>query len=338
MNPFTSSTRARERFLDAILQSAVEYAIISVDLHSRITSWNEGARRILGWDEAEIVGQPLALIFTEEDREAGVPQREMTAALTDGHGDDERWHIRKDGSLFWASGQMMALRSDDGELEGFLKILRDRTEQRESEERQRVLMHELSHRIKNTLAVVQAITNQSFRSAPSMEEAELSIRSRINAYAKAHDILLLKNWLSATLATIVEATATNLGLPPDRVNASGPAVELTPQAALAFSLVLHELATNATKYGALSGDAGTIGIEWSVRQTAGDTRLDFIWQERGGPVSDAPGKEGFGSRLIRSSLSAFGDVSFDFAETGLKLKLDASLQKLQYENSADADV
>ncbi|OWV73803.1 regulator [Rhizobium sp. R339] len=337
MDPLSSSSRARERFLDAILQSAIEYAIISVDLHSRITSWNEGARRILGWDETEIVGQPVALIFTEEDREAGVPQREMTAALTDGHGDDERWHIRKDGSLFWASGQMMALRSDDGELEGFLKILRDRTEQRESEERQRVLMHELSHRIKNTLAVVQAITNQSFRSAASMEEAERSIRSRINAYAKAHDILLQKNWLSASLDTIVEATATNLGLATDRVNASGPDVELNPQAALAFSLVLHELATNATKYGSLSGAAGTIEIKWSVRRTVGDNRLDFVWQERGGSVSDAPGKEGFGSRLIQSTLSAFGDVAFDFAATGLTLKLNASLQKLQYPNCADAE-
>ncbi|MBB2671415.1 UNVERIFIED_ORG: two-component sensor histidine kinase [Rhizobium esperanzae] len=124
-------------------------------------------------------------------------------------------------------------------------------------------MHELSHRIKNTLAVVQAITNQSFRSAASLEEADQSIRLRINAYAKAHDILLLKNLLSATLDTIVEATATNLGLPSDRVNASGPAAELIPQAALAISLVPHELATNATKYGALSGDAGTIEIEWS---------------------------------------------------------------------------
>ncbi|WP_049731558.1 sensor histidine kinase [Rhizobium ecuadorense] len=337
MTPISSSSRARERFLEAILQSAIEYAIISVDLESRVTTWNEGARRILGWDETEIVGQPVAVIFTPEDREAGVPQREMTAALTEGHGDDERWHVRKDGSLFWASGQLMALRSDEGELEGFLKILRDRTEQRENEERQRVLMHELSHRIKNTLTVVQAITNQSFRSANSMEEAEQSIRARINAYANAHDILLQKNWLSATMDTIVEATEINLGLEPNRVKASGPAVNLSPQAALAFSLVLHELATNATKYGALSVDSGSVEIEWSVRKNAGDDRFDLLWQERGGPVVEAPSKKGFGSRLVNTSLSAFGDVSFDYAATGLTLKLDASLQKLQYQNCPDAE-
>ncbi|EJB06117.1 PAS domain S-box [Rhizobium leguminosarum bv. trifolii WSM597] len=329
MNRFSHPSRARERFLEAILQSAIEYAIIAVDLEGLVTTWNEGARRIFGWEDPEIIGRPVAVIFTENDREAGAPQREMTAALTDGHGDDERWHVRKDGSLFWASGQMMALRSDDGELEGFLKILRDRTEQRENEERQRVLMHELSHRIKNTLAVVQAIISQSFRSASRMVEAEQSISARINAYANAHDILLQKNWLSATMETIVEATATNLGLEPDRIEASGPDVHLNPQAALSFSLVLHELVTNATKYGALSVDTGSVRIEWSVLRNAGDDRFHLLWQERGGPVVERPKKKGFGSRLVRASLAAFGDVSLDYAPTGIAIRFDASLQKLQ---------
>ncbi|WP_245277949.1 HWE histidine kinase domain-containing protein [Rhizobium leguminosarum] len=311
-----------------MLQSAIEYAIISVGLDHKVTTWNEGARRILGWDESEIIGQPVGAIFTPADRETGVPQREMAAALADGHADDERWHVRKDGSLFWASGQLMALRSDDGELEGFLKILRDRTEQRENEQRQRVLMHELSHRIKNTLAVVQAIISQSFRSAGSMKDAEQSISARINAYAHAHEILLQKNWLSATMETIIEATAVNLGLS-DRLKASGPTVSLNPQAALAFSLVLHELATNATKYGALSVDTGVVELDWSTRREAGDDRLDVRWRERGGPAVEAPKRRGFGSRLINSTLSAFGNVSVDYAPTGLMMSFDASLQSLQ---------
>ncbi|MBP2449078.1 sensor histidine kinase [Rhizobium leguminosarum] len=338
MSRFSHSSRSRERFLEAILQSAIEYAIIVVDLDCLVTTWNEGAHRILGWEEAEIIGQPVALIFTPEDRETGVPQREMAAALTVGHGDDERWHVRKDGSLFWASGQMMALRSDDGELEGFVKILRDRTEQRDNEERQRVLMHELSHRIKNTLAVVQAIINQTFRSAGSMEEAEQSISARINAYANAHDILLQQNWLCATVHAIIEATAINLGIDSNRVKASGPPLNLNPQAALSFSLVLHELVTNATKYGALSVDSGAVEIEWSVRQNAGDERLDLSWQERGGPAVEAPKRKGFGSRLVNSSLAAYGDVSLDYAATGLILRVDASLQKLQAQDYSDSQV
>jgi PAS domain S-box-containing protein len=338
MKLFSSSSRSRERFLEAILQSAIEYAIISTDLDGLITTWNEGARRILGWDEDEIIGQPAAMIFTEEDRQIGILQREMAAALTEGHGNDERWHVRKDGSLFWASGQMMALTSDNGDVEGFVKILRDRTEQRENEERQRVLMHELSHRMKNTLAVVQAITSQSFRNARSLEDAEQSIAARINAYAKAHDILLQQNWLGTTMATIVEATAINLGLEASgRFKARGPAVELGPQAALSFSLVLHELVTNASKYGALSVDTGTIEIEWSVRGEAGEKRLDFSWQEAGGPAVVAPSNKGFGTRLVNSSLAAFGEVALDYAPTGFILKLDASLQKLQYKTYSDAE-
>ncbi|KEC71289.1 chemotaxis protein methyltransferase CheR [Rhizobium leguminosarum bv. phaseoli CCGM1] len=199
-------------------------------------------------------------------------------------------------------------------------------------------MHELSHRIKNTLAVVQAITNQSFRSANSMEEAEQSISARINAYANAHDILLQKNWLSATMGTIVEATASNLGLERDRIKPSGPAVRLNPQAALAFALVLHELATNATKYGALSVTTGTVEIEWSVRKNAGDDRFSLLWQESGGPAVEAPKKKGFGSRLVNTSLSAFGHVSLDYAATGLIIKLDASLEKLQYQSGPDVQV
>lgn len=338
MKFFSNSSRSRERFLEAILQSAIEYAIISMDLDGLVTTWNEGARRILGWDADEIVGQPAAVIFTEEDRQAGILQLEMTAALTEGHGNDERWHVRKDGSLFWASGQMMALTSDDGEVEGFVKILRDRTEQRENEERQRILMHELSHRMKNTLAVVQAITSQSFRNASSLEDAEHSITARINAYSKAHDILLQQNWLGTSMTTIVEATAINLGLETSgRFNASGPAVVLGPQAALCFSLVLHELVTNASKYGALSVDTGTVEIEWSVRDEAGDQRLNFTWQEAGGPTVEAPSKKGFGTRLVSSSLSAFGEVALDYAPTGLILRLDAPLQKLQYKNYSDAE-
>jgi len=336
MNPFSNSSQARERFLEAILQSAIEYAIISIDLDHRVTTWNEGARRILGWDESEIIGQPIGVIFTPVDRETGVPQREMTAALIEGHGDDERWHVRKDGSLFWASGQLMALRSDNGELEGFLKILRDRTEQRENEQRQRVLMHELSHRVKNTLAVVQAIVSQSLRSAGSMKDAEQAISARISAYAHAHEILLQKNWLSATMDTIAEAAAVNLGLGPDRLRASGPPVTLNPQAALAFALVLHELVTNATKYGALSVDSGVVEIDWSLRREAGDDRLDVRWRERGGPAVVAPKRMGFGSRLIYSSLAAFGNVSVDYAPTGLILSLDASLQNLQDQNCSDS--
>jgi two-component sensor histidine kinase len=174
----------------------------------------------------------------------------MTAALDKGRGNDERWHLRKDDTQFWASGEMMALRDEDDIVIGFIKILRDRTEQREQADRQRLLMHELGHRMKNTLSVVQSIATQSLRNARSLEEAGQTLTARIAAYSKAHDLLLQKDWVSATLADIVNGAKLNIGLEDsDRIRPSGPPIKLGPQAALSFSLVFHELLTHASKYG-----------------------------------------------------------------------------------------
>ncbi|GAN50842.1 signal transduction histidine kinase [Methylobacterium sp. ME121] len=121
----------------AILESAIDYAIISMDLTGHVTSWNAGAERILGWTEAEMLGQHAHMFFTEEDTQAGQPEKEMGAALLHGRGNDERWHRRKDGSRFYALGEMMQLKDEDGAPDGFIKILRDRTEQRLAAEKQR---------------------------------------------------------------------------------------------------------------------------------------------------------------------------------------------------------
>jgi PAS domain S-box-containing protein len=144
----------RERFLEALLNSATDYGIISMDLDGRVTTWNEGACRILGWTEDEIVGQPASVFFTLEDRRKGVPQAEMQAALTKGRGNDERWHQRKDGSTFWASGEMMPLKGDDDVVQGFIKILRDRTEHREAEK----ALRQSQERLQQTLANAQIVS------------------------------------------------------------------------------------------------------------------------------------------------------------------------------------
>ena len=122
--------RESDRRNRAILESAVDYAIVSLDLKGMVTSWSPGAEHILGWTEAEMCGKPVHAFFTEEDVAAGIPEQEMSHALLKGRGVDERWHVRKDGSRFWANGEMMPLRDEEGHHEGFLKILRDRTQQR----------------------------------------------------------------------------------------------------------------------------------------------------------------------------------------------------------------
>lgn len=122
----------REERLRAIVESAMDHAIITADLEGRITGWNSGATRLLGWQEADVLGRPLRLIFTPEDCAAGLPEAETQRALEEGRAVDERWLIRRDGTRFFAIGELMPLH--DGELLGYLKILRDRTEQRRAEE------------------------------------------------------------------------------------------------------------------------------------------------------------------------------------------------------------
>jgi PAS domain S-box-containing protein len=329
----TDKISSRERFLEALVQSAIDYAIISMDLDGLVTSWNEGARLILGWTAEEMVGKPATAFFIQEDREEGLPQREMTAALSKGRGSDERWHLRKDGSTFWASGEMMALRSEDDTVIGFIKILRDRTQERDQADRQRLLMYELGHRMKNTLSVVQSIATQSLRNATSLDDATDKLQSRISAYANAHDILLQKDWVSATLQNIVEAAKINIGLEDsDRIKVEGPDVELGPQAALSFSLVLHELLTNASKYGALSNVVGHIEILWRVEHRAKDKCLILSWREVGGPAVANPTRTGFGSRLIVSSLQAYGHVTVRYEPDGLEVTTEMPLSKIQFRN------
>lgn len=144
-----------------ILESATELAVLASDFEGRVTIWNAGARDILGWDADEIIGGPIPMIWTKQDRVTGVPQQEMATALQVGRAEDERWHVRKDGSRFWANDLMMPLRSEAGETIGFLKILRDRTDQRRAAENQLTLINEPNHRVKNTLATVQSIATQT---------------------------------------------------------------------------------------------------------------------------------------------------------------------------------
>jgi PAS domain S-box-containing protein len=126
-----------------IVQSAVDYAVVSCDLQGYVTSWNEGARRVLGWTEVEMLGQSVHRFFTPEDVASGIPETEMATARRDGQAYDERWHIRKSGERFWASGELMPLRADSGEVTGFIKILRDRTLERQEAARREAAQRDL---------------------------------------------------------------------------------------------------------------------------------------------------------------------------------------------------
>ena len=206
----------------------------------------------------------------------------------------------------------------DGFPMGLLSISRDVTEQRAFEERRELLIHELNHRVKNTLSLVQALAHQSFR---GREESTL-FASRLAALSRAHDLLTQEHWEGVSMAEVarraVEAFAIGRV-----VMRGGPRVTLQPKQAIAITMALHELATNATKYGALSSDDGQVELAWTVK----DDRFRLCWDEGGGPPAKPPERKGFGLRMIERALASdlSGSVTMDFKATGLSCTIDAPL-------------
>jgi PAS domain S-box-containing protein len=615
-----AALRRSEELSSMVLESATEYAIITIDLDGFVRSWHPGAQRMFGFDEDEIVGRPADIIFTPEDRERDAPAAEMRTALAAGRTEDKRWHLRRDGSRFWANGMLMLLRDDDGGIRGFVKILRDQTRELEAEEaaerrarrlailttasaellvtrtaeealpglfralseefaidaafsfvfdeetgelnlgasagitveagdalsplgesicksaaqerraihatniqrsddptyalvrglglqayicfpliaqerllgtlsfgtrrqnafsdddlaflrtlaqyvtavrerrrveealrasearlrlaidagrmavwesdvvrnkilnspelnrllgfpedatpsveelrsryspgareellahaqeavargesfteaefrvvwpdgsirwlllraelrfnpeglpvgavgvalditarkrdeeRRRLLTNELNHRVKNTLATMQAVASQTLRNAKSIDDVKHSFLDRLSAMAGAHDILTRESWESADLADVVQMAAAGFA-PEGRLSASGPDVRLAPRTAIAVAMALHELATNAVKYGALSISSGRVALEWQVETRRSEKRLLMQWRETGGPPVTPPSRRGFGSRLIEDGLSRElgGEVRILFEGEGVTCVVDAPL-------------
>jgi PAS domain S-box-containing protein len=464
-----AALREREERLRLVLDSAADYAIFTTDLDRRVSSWNAGAERLLGWSDEEVVGRSGDVIFTPEDRESGAPEGEAARALAEGRAENERWHLRKDGSRFWGSGMTMPLRdpaaagpgapplglvkvmrdrterkraeeelraadeaaraegarlrlaleagrlgtweldaatgaivrsprhdaifgyaapppwwsfrrflrhvlpadrasvarafraaaaggatdlrfecrirrADDGAerwIEGrgqpvrdadgrtvrLLGVVQDITERKRAEERRALLVNELNHRVKNTLAVVQSLAAQTARGVPDLAAFGAAFQRRILALARAHDLLTREDWTGAPLGEVVRAGLAPLALDAARVDlsVSGAAdVALPPGAAVTLAMAVHELATNALKHGALSVPEGRVSIACRAAAGPGGDAQAVEWTERGGPpVAGPPARRGFGLRLLERGLAAQAGAGADlrFEPEGLRCTL-----------------
>lgn len=429
-----SAGAENENLFRVIVESATDFAIYTTDTHGNVTLWNIGAQRLFGYTEAEIVGKSGDVVFIPEERANGVPADERQRAARDGRAADDRWHQRRDGSRFWASGLLMPLRDAS---KGFVKIARDRTEVyeanerlRENEERfrllaisipqlvfrtrpdgsrtwgspqwieftglsldssldagwlaavhpddrqltrdgwlaaretgeyhvehrirraadgtwrwhqtrarpvdqtnidgfdwvgtmtdiddlrslkdrQQVMVAELQHRTRNLLAVVQSIASQTLRNSPSIEVFSTEFSNRLQALSRVQSILAntdhgevdLRMLVTSELAAHAEA-----GTGTGKIVIEGPAVVLPAIAAQAFGLALHELATNASKYGALTQPTGKLTVHWSVEtagnQPKGAAQVKLTWAETGVRMEQhgAAARRGYGSELIERAL------------------------------------
>jgi PAS domain S-box-containing protein len=329
-----AALRAGEQRLQAIVDSAKEYAIITFDEKGRITSWNPGAERLLGYSEEEAIGQSGGIFFTPEDRATGKPEIEMTHAREEGRSVDERWHQRKDGSIFWGSGLMLPMEGHPRDR--YLKIFRDNTTERHTQERQRILTYELNHRVKNLLTIVQSVAMQTLRQSGCSEDTRDALESRLVALARAQDVLTAGAWRGGDLREIIEGSLRLLvheGFE-SRVHLQGPEVHLDSGALIGLSLALHELATNAVKYGALSNASGSVEIGWETSEGA-NPQFRLRWIERGGPPVQAPARRGFGSRVIEEGLAHEfdGRVELKFAREGLECTIQAPLREITGERT-----
>jgi PAS domain S-box-containing protein len=328
---------------DAELQSArlaaivvsSDDAIISKTIEGRITSWNAGATRIFGYDASEMIGESILRIIPPE---LHGEEREILARLQRGERIDhfETVRVAKDGRRVDISLTVSPLHDRFGKVVGASKVGRDITERKRAEKLQQVLSEELSHRVKNTLATVQAIANQSLVRAKTPTDFVSSFTGRLQALAKAHTLLTRTSMQGADVMELVNEQVL-IGAPNDnRISCSGPLMVLDAQAAMHLALVLHELATNARKHGALSVPYGRLSVTWQMR-TNGGCSLLLSWKESNGPKVSAPSAHGFGRTLIEQTVRAHGgEASIEYRTDGLTCEIKLPLPEAARSAAGDA--
>lgn len=202
-------------------------------------------------------------------------------------------------------------------------------ERRRTEAHLRLLVNELNHRVKNTLTIVQSIAAQTLRGTEAGREAQQAFESRLAALAAAHDLLTTERWQSTALRQVIEQAGTGCGAEAERLSIEGPDVRLQPRTAVSVAMAIHELCTNAVKYGALSREGGTVSIRWEAAAEPGGERLRLVWRESGGPPVAPPDRRGFGTRMIERGLAADlgGTARIDFAPEGVTCTIDAPLPR-----------
>ena len=308
-----------------------------LDLDGRLQFMSEGGKRVMEVDDfGPLKGCPWPEFWAGDGNTEA--KRAVETAKAGGIGRFKGPANTAKGSPRHWDVQVSPIMGADGKPSHLLSVSRDITEEwravaelKEAVERQAVLTGELQHRIKNTLAMVGAIANQTMQ-GDSVAKAREAFAARLMTLSRAHDLLTQSSWASAPIRDVVEGALAAHRTGRGQISASGPDLHLTARQALALAVAIHELATNATKYGALSG-TGSVAVAWSDRPIGGVETFSFSWTESGGPAVSEPEKKGFGSRLIERMLpnDFGGEVRTFYRPSGLVCELTSPLGRLNYE-------
>ena len=300
--------------------------LFGITLQGYIETWNPGAQRIFGYTAEEAIGQHVQILALPPQHEE---QRQLMqrAQNSETVGPYEGLRMKKDGTAVYVSVAIAPVKAEDGLLMSLSVAVQDISQRKEWEARQRLMNRELAHRNKNSFAVLQGILRSTLRNAKSPEAFADAFSGRLHSLAAAQDILTASDWRGAELRALLRQQMNAYTLPDDnRVTVTGPELNLPPQYAMPFSLIFNELATNATKYGALSVASGSIQIYWRIeRPTPENVKLFLTWRESGGPPVTSPKRRGFGFTLIEKSI-AEAQTEINFDPQGLTCKIELILK------------
>ena len=317
--------RESESFMRSVLAASTD-CIKVLDLNGDLTFMSDGGMKVMEISDFNAVKGCFWPSFLKNDG-VGLGKEALAAARA---GRSAHFEIAADTFLgtpkFW-SVSVSPIFGENGEVVRILSVSRDHTTLQEAREQQLLLNGELSHRLKNVLAIVQSIANQTLRDAVTLEDASAAFSSRLASLGRATDVLTATSWEASDLDTVLEAGLAAVADKRDRIAINGPAVRLNPQSALALTLAIHELVTNALKYGALSNHTGTVTLTWEVSGYDANPEFTLLWQERDGPIVSPPTRKGFGTRLIERSLRSYfrGETVLSYPPEGVEFRIKAPL-------------
>ncbi len=296
-------------------------------LADNVCVYDENAQQLYGLTEARFLHDEEGVKAKFHPDDLQVMWSRVAKALDpDGNGRyDVEYRVKQaDGTWRWLSAWGLVEFDGTGPQRKPVAIAgasRDLTERKQGEELQRLLLDELNHRVKNTLATIQAISWQTLRTAQDLPSARKALDHRIGSMARAHDLLTSRAWTGANVAHVVQQALE--AFTPAQVQMSGIDVDVSPKHALSLSLALHELATNATKYGALSRPEGRVSVHWKMK----DGNLELDWNESAGPPVHQPTRRGFGSRLLEELVvrDLGGKIELDYDASGVRCRMTINL-------------
>ena len=333
INAALEASRLRAREQEQRLAATYEHAAIGISEvapDGRFLRVNEAITAITGFSRAHLLANRLYTHTHPDDADADRDAfRKQVAGTLDFYSVEKRF-VRKDGRVIWISVSSSPVRDESGRLLYLVRVVQDITERKAAEQRAKLLIDELNHRVKNTLATVQSLASQTARAAPTPASFRESFEGRLVALSKAHDQLTMHHWESADLRELLSAGFAPYHGGAERVVMRGEDVVLRPRAALTLAMTFHELITNAAKYGALSAPGGRVEMRWQIVEADGMPTLHVEWREQGGPPVAPPARRSFGTRLIESGVKAElgGRVEIAFAREGLRCDLDIPLASL----------